>query len=690
MANVIKLRDKARALELREQWKEALQVYEKIVEEATPDEIDIGVWNRMGDLYTRTGQPDRAVGAYEKAVDAYADSGLYNNAIALCNKILRAVPGRAAVYLRLGQISAAQGFLADARRNFLQYAERMQRAGQIDASFAALKEFVDLVPGDEDSDVRRLLADQLLAHGRGKDAIEQLRLLRGKLESSGRVDEARAIADQILSIDANADVSALHDSLDADAATAKVDTGGFGGGLDLIANNHTDAAPPAAAPAEAAPAFAPDPSDFAQLDIVPTMGDSGAKPDKETVEGLQGFEPTAPPEVSEDGGALPLLGGDLEISFSLPEPLSEPLVPARRAAEEEDTAVDGEELPVLSLDDALLTPSPPAPAPGSLEDLRRRVAAKPGDAVAWNDLASLLRERGSEAEAEASLRDAHRHIAAAGHYAAAVGVVRQLLETELDDTVLHQKQVEYAFRSGDRSLLVRAYLDLGANLLRTSPPKAQSVYQRVLDLDPQNAEARGRLAAAPPAPAAPPPADNEDSYIDLGSLILDDELEGDGSTRFVVAEEEPSGDEDQDFADMLSVFRQKVTENIDAGDSSSHYDLGLAFKEMGLLDEAVAQFQVALRGGANPLATLEVLGDCFVEKGQHTLAVRVLERALRLDAGETEFLGVHYLLGRSKEVLGNLDGAREHYERVLASDIRFRDAAQRLEGLRQPSGSEPF
>lgn len=686
MANVAKLRDKARALELREQWKEALQVYEKIVEEAASDEIDIGVWNRMGDLYTRTSQLDLAVSAYEKAVDAYADSGLYNNAIALCNKILRAVPGRSAVYLRLGQISAAQGFLADARRNFLQYAERMQRAGQIDASFAALKEFVDLVPHDDDSDVRRLLADQLLAHGRTNEAIEQLRLLRGHLESNGRADEARTVADQIIAIDPDADTSALYASADALPAARPENQRDAGGGLDLIQTPRSE--PPRPVPGHSEPEAAA--ADLGTLDIVPTLEVSELPSTPiDAPAGLQTLEP--------DEDALPLLGDDLQLSISPSEP---PPHPARQPIpedEEEDSEEPGD-LPLLSLGDAPIAPSPPPPPPPAdrVAHLRMRVQAQPGDAVAWNDLASLLRERGDAAGAAAALREAHQGIAAAGHYAAAVGVVRQLLEDDSRDTGLFQKQVEYAFRSGDRSLLVRAYLDLGGNLLKTSAPKAQVVYQRVLDLDPQNAEARARLAP-PPAAVASVPARSEtaepaasgaaDSYVDLGSLIFDEELDAEGSTRFVVAEEEPTGDEDKDFADMLSVFRQKVTENIDAGDSSSHYDLGLAFKEMGLLDEAIAQFQVALRGGANPLATLEVLGECFVDKGQHTLAVRVLERALRLDARETEFLGVHYLLGRSEEVLGHADRAGDHYERVLALDIRFRDAAQRLATLRQPRAS---
>src|SRR4029079_6918841 len=121
------------------------------------------------------------------------------------------------------------------------------------------------------------------------------------------------------------------------------------------------------------------------------------------------------------------------------------------------------------------------------------------------------------------------------------------------------------------------------------------------------------------------------------------------------------------------------------------YDLGLAFKEMGLIDEAIAEFQVALRGGANPLATLELLGQCFVEKGQHAVAERVLERALTLpNVTEVDLVGVLYHLARADEALGRPHEAMEHYERVLSVDIRFRDTGRRIEALRAGTGAAPL
>lgn len=183
-----------------------------------------------------------------------------------------------------------------------------------------------------------------------------------------------------------------------------------------------------------------------------------------------------------------------------------------------------------------------------------------------------------------------------------------------------------------------------------------------------------------PEPERAPPAEEPGDYIDLGALLREDEEEP-GEPRFLM-DARPSGDEDRDLDDILRTFRRKVDEQIDPGDAASHYDLGLAFKEMGLLDDAIAQLQLALRGGSNPLATLEVLGECFLERGEPAVAEPLLARAARLPgAEEPDLVAVLYLLGRCEEALGRAHAARASYQRVVAVDLGFRDAAQRLAAL---------
>jgi tetratricopeptide (TPR) repeat protein len=278
----------------------------------------------------------------------------------------------------------------------------------------------------------------------------------------------------------------------------------------------------------------------------------------------------------------------------------------------------------------------------------------------------------------------------------------------------HQKCVEYAFRSNDKPRLLEAYIALADALFRDGQTaQAKKVYMRVLEIAPDEDRASSALEAlgpepepeAPPArksrPQTPPkgkrytatmevmkstieppaaPKAPEEEFVSLGDWLREDE--GPKSTRMVVDEEQPSGDEAADFADMLKKFKQGVAENVEEEDHQSHYDLGVAFKEMGLIDEAIIEFQKALRGPQNRVRTCEALGQCFLEKKQFPMARTVLQRALNEPGtGDDQLVGVLYLLGYTNEALGNFTDAKGFYERVFSVDIQFRDVGERLNAV---------
>jgi tetratricopeptide (TPR) repeat protein len=289
----------------------------------------------------------------------------------------------------------------------------------------------------------------------------------------------------------------------------------------------------------------------------------------------------------------------------------------------------------------------------------------------------------------------------------AMAIAEELGKLEPQVVKHHQKRVEYAFRRNDRPRLVEAYLTLADALMRNEQSeKARAVYQRVLELSPDNMQAQAAVETIAPAPApaaapalrttgaakrpttatkptaAPPkaaPAD-DGAFVNLGDWLRDDE--GPKDTRMVVEEKEPTGDEDADFADMLKKFKQGVAENVDAEDYQSHYDLAIAFKEMGLLDEAIAGFQRALGSKTNRLPTYEALGECFLEKGQPKMAAAILQRGLgEQNATDEQLVGVLYLLGRASEEQEQPAQALDYYQRVFVIDIQFRDVADRMSAV---------
>jgi len=96
MSKLEKLKEKARSLEGKdpkgaiEAWIEIL----KGLEEDGDPNPDLAVFNRIGDLYLKVREPAQAADYYDQAVDKYAELGFHNNAIAMCNKVLRNAPAQ--------------------------------------------------------------------------------------------------------------------------------------------------------------------------------------------------------------------------------------------------------------------------------------------------------------------------------------------------------------------------------------------------------------------------------------------------------------------------------------------------------------------------------------------------------------------------------------------------------------------
>src|SRR5213594_2114047 len=165
MSKLEKLKDRAKTLEAKdpkgavETWLEVLSAQE----EEGDSNPDLGIYNRIGDLYLKLKDPGQAADYYDQAVDKYAELGFHNNAIAMCNKVLRNAPARQTTYLKLAKLYAAKGFMSEGKQNFVEYAERMQKVGKIEHAFAALKEFTDI--SRESASLREILAEHLKMYG---------------------------------------------------------------------------------------------------------------------------------------------------------------------------------------------------------------------------------------------------------------------------------------------------------------------------------------------------------------------------------------------------------------------------------------------------------------------------------------------------------------------------------------------
>ena len=141
----------------------------------------------------------------------------------------------------------------------------------------------------------------------------------------------------------------------------------------------------------------------------------------------------------------------------------------------------------------------------------------------------------------------------------------------------------------------------------------------------------------------------------------------------------------------VSAIRRGVDEQLGQDDAESHYNLGIAFKEMGLFEEAIAEFRVASRAPERKVDSLVLQGLCYREKGDIEKAMAVLKTGMGIrGVSRDEMLTLKYELALLYEGSGNSDAALVLYREIAAINSRFRETAQKLAALGGTSGNEGY
>jgi tetratricopeptide (TPR) repeat protein len=223
--------------------------------------------------------------------------------------------------------------------------------------------------------------------------------------------------------------------------------------------------------------------------------------------------------------------------------------------------------------------------------------------------------------------------------------------------------------------------------------EARAILEAIFAAHPRHEGARARwdrlgpatkgAVSARPAAAARDQRDHDDLAAELASelaeeisaanLVEDTPLDGDVLDSFQVPAHE-----------VLGEFRSKVAQTVRREDAQTHYDLGIAYKEMGLLEEAISEFEIVLRhgGGARRADCYTMLGTCETDRGNAEAAVKYLEEGLQLEDLSAEARrALAFELGNVLESLGQNDAALEHYQSVAAEERGFRDVAARIQRL---------
>jgi tetratricopeptide (TPR) repeat protein len=121
---------------------------------------------------------------------------------------------------------------------------------------------------------------------------------------------------------------------------------------------------------------------------------------------------------------------------------------------------------------------------------------------------------------------------------------------------------------------------------------------------------------------------------------------------------------------------------VDESDSDTHYDLGLAYKEMALYDDAIKAFEKALRAPSREVQGRAMIGMCLREMGNPSEAIQQFKQGLHAQPVEHERQSLYYEIGVTYEALGDAAEALYYFEMVMKRDPKFADTAVRAERLR--------
>lgn len=615
----------------------AIAEYVRVVEEFPRD------WstaNMLGELYARAGQPQQAVAQYARIAEHFVDEGFYPKAAALYKKILKLQPQDETTQIQLADISARQGLLADAKSHLNAIAARRRakgdrrgaaeivvRLGTVDpadfeARLAAARTLEEMGEEEEASKRFKALHDDLLEKGRAAEAIDALKefVRINPLEREARSMLAKAALEQ-------GDLAGAREFLDEESAGDDPDLLRPLAEIELRSGELARAKPLLARLLTAHPA---------QRGMVAELGWSFVQSSPETtfvcldaaVDGalasseFQEAATVLQEFVSRVPGQIPALLKLVEVCVD---------------GGLEQTMYEAQE----QLADAYLAANQAAEARVIAEDL---VAREP-----W----------------EAEHIDRFRRALV-------------MLRVSDPDTLIAERL------SGQAPFMARDPFFDGPDL---SPSVAPEPIESPGDVEVSSIDARhgngpaeddvpvaedavaDEAESTRPEPQPPAPAGGE---IDLTGALGD----LDATPTQAVAEDYGSGMLDRAFA------RIRTDAEPDTDFSAQHMTLARTYLEIGMVDEAIASLQTAVRSPRQRFEAAAALGRVYQKRGEHALAIEWLERAAEVPAPTAdEGRQLLYDLGALLDDAGETARALAVFLELQADAGDYRDVPDRIDRL---------
>jgi tetratricopeptide (TPR) repeat protein len=684
--------DKTKAMRNAEKYlsqgkiKSAIIEYELV---AKFDSKDFGTVNTLGDLYSKISDRTAAIRCYSAVAEHYGKQGFAQKAIAVLNKISKLDPHSVEVWQKLAELYKQKGSPNEARAHYQRVADHYEKAGHKIEALAIWKEIALLDPTNTGAYLS--LADSYFAENQMDDALEAYAECGNRFAKKGEHENAVASFDKALAI--RKDVPSVLEGLVKSLSTLGR-TKECAERLSSILTEFPH-------------------SREIRILLIDCLIEAGEIADAEkAVTRLVEMEPANYPKFLElahiyleNGDVVSatrilsvssehmLVGGQAEEFSSLvnavlekdPDQLDALRLQARYCSWQRD-----EEALCSSLDKLAQV----ARAAGSDEDERfallQLTMLVPHDIGYADRLREINVAHGFEtAEAEENLFDKRFLKNRNGSLPVEFVTADETASTDFAftaETVAEDSHTGFEFMGhvAEVNNLGDSFATAG-DLLRLQK-EIESIRFYIENgytelAEKAASELRGEFGERTEI--------NEllDEIRSLNALAAGGE--SDVSSKFengsVCIREEHRGFDFQDFRTELGLEEPGPGDGLDY---ETHYSTAIAYQEMGLLEEAIKEFQTAVSmvrtndGTRRFFACANLLGHCFMQQGMPHLALKWYERSLETnDLTKEEKQGVWYELAAAYEADGNIEHAGRYYEQVYAENVDFRDVSERIRSI---------
>lgn len=627
MANRQKLIRNAERQVSRGKLNAAIDSYLKVLE-ASPE--DTTTLNRVGDLYARLQRIEEAIQLFERAAEHFSQEGFYVKAIAIYKKILRLAPAQLESAENLAGLQAHQGLINEARQQYQAAADGYLKRGDTPSATSVHRKLVELEPNDPSH--RLHLAELLKKQDLNLEAMDQYGAIAELMLEHGKVEDALKVCREAFELD--------HSNLNfVSSMVSELQRGGFEeaaeGFVEFATERNPEASKVLAEVAEQEVELEEEAVEVeVPVDEPPTVEPKIEEPEVEVE--------TAEPEVEEE------LEFELELEledFEL-EPEEEAVQPVEEVEGLKELIIEADVLARYGLEDK------------AIEKLEEIIELAPKHLDSHQKLIALHLQ--------------HRNV---GRVADLAGGFEELArrQARADEwKSLEEQLIGEGFAIEDGDITPPEIAEEPAPAAESAGATGDEQDMSWLDEVP--------ASGAPAQESAEGIFDTEDEFFDLASE-LEKELGEEGE---LLEEEIVTAPEEQSLEEIVEGFKQGMAETLSAEDYDTHYNLGIAYREMGLIDEAVSEFQLAAKDHRYLVDCCSLLASCFVEKGFPELAIKWYNEGLSSPIiTEEETLGLVYELGDLYLSIGEEEEARLRFVEIYGVNSDYRDVGDKLAELEQ-------